>query len=461
MPLNRLILVLLLLLLPLTAGAEEVTSSEVAPVEEAAPSEAATDEAEASAPVPVYVPSPLVVTDWTGGVVEARTGYVHPFISITEYYTDNLFETDTDTEEEFFTVISPGVWVALPASKQPFLRLSTLNTAPGGLDASRLSTVTNRRFQAYALYRADIREHSSFSEENKVDQRGEGLLRYKFRGGLSLQLDDIYELNQDPYSSGISQDRQLDEYMSNLAHLQIEYPVGPRLTIRGDYSHYLLDYDADRNSFRERDDDAFSAYLLYRMLPKTSLLLQYEHIDIDYDQDILADSTERHYYAGLQWDMTAKSRGRFMLGYGEKDFAAEAGSDQDDLLGEIQLDHRFTPKTSVYLRATRKTNESDIPNVENIMTHRTQLGYRQRLAAKLRASIDLFYLRDSYRGEITIDGQTDERKDDYYGAGLALGYTPLRWLNLTLGYRFTERASNFSRFDYQSNTFYLTLAAAM
>jgi len=236
MTLNRLILVLLLLLLPLTAGAEEAGSAEVE-TSEVASDEAATGEAEPSAPVPVYVPSPLVVTDWTGEVVEVRTGYVHPFISVTEYYTDNLFETDTDKEEEFFTVISPGIWVALPASKQPFLRLSTLNTAPGGLDASRLSTVTSRGFHAYALYRADIREHSSFPEENKVDQRGEGLLRYKFRGGLSLQLDDIYELNQDPYSSGISQDRQLDEYMSNLAHLQIEYPVGPKLTIRGDYSH--------------------------------------------------------------------------------------------------------------------------------------------------------------------------------------------------------------------------------
>jgi hypothetical protein len=197
------------------------------------------------------------------------------------------------------------------------------------------------------------------------------------------------------------------------------------------------------------------------MLPKTSVYLLYEHIDIDYDQDILADSTERHYYLGLQWDMTAKSRGRFMLGYGEKDFNADAVSDQDDLLGEIQLDHRFSPKTSVYLRATRKTNESDIPGVKNILTHRAQLGLRQRLTAKLRGSIDLYYLRDSYRGEITVDNLRGERTDDYYGAGVALGYAPLRWLNLALGYRFSERDSNFSRFNYQSNTVYLTLAAAM
>ena len=47
-----------------------------------------------SSPPPVYVPAPLSVTDWTGGVVEARTGYVHPFATVTEYYTDNLFNTN-------------------------------------------------------------------------------------------------------------------------------------------------------------------------------------------------------------------------------------------------------------------------------------------------------------------------------------------------------------------------------
>jgi len=409
----------------------------------------------------VYVPSPLSVTDWNRGVIETRTGYIHPFINVTEYYTDNLFHTDSDEEDAFYTVISPGIWVALPRSKEPFLRLSTLNTAPGGLDASRLSTNTSRRLQAYALYRADIREYSDFSEENRVDQRGEGLLRYNFRGGLSLQLDDIYEMNQDPYSTGLSQNRQLDKFQSNLLHLQIDYSVGPKLSLRGEYSRYRLDYDSSRNAFRERYDDAFSIYFFYRMLPKTSVYLLYDYIDIDYDWDILGDSTEQHYYLGLQWDMTAKSTGRIMVGYGEKDFDAGTGSDQDDLLGEIQVDHRFTKKTSAYLRATRKTNETDTPGVKNILSYRTQLGFRQRVTAKLRGSIDLFYLRDSYQGDITIEGQTDERVDDYYGAGLALGYAPLRWLNLTLGYRFTERDSNFSRFDYQSNTVYLTLAAAM
>lgn len=455
MSLNRLVLVMQLLMLPLTAGAEEVATSEgVSEV-------IVTNAPESSTPWSVYVPAPLIVTDWSKEVVEARTGYLHPFITVTEYYTDNLFNTDINKEDEFYAVISPGIWAALPASKQPFLRLSTLNTAPGGLDASRLGTETDRRFQSYALYRADIREHSRFPEENRVDQRGEVLLRHNFRGGLSLQLDDIYEINQDPYSTGISQGRQLDQFQSNLLHLQIDYSVGPRLTLRGDYSRYLLDYDEVRNAFRERDDDAFSAYLFYRMLPKTSVYLLYEHIEIDYDWDILADSTEHHYYTGLQWDMTAKSRGRFMLGYGEKDFAADAGSNQNDLLGEIQLDHRFTPKTSVYLRATRKTNESDIPGVKNILTHRAQFGFSQRLTARLRATIDLFYLRDSYRGELIIDNLSGERVDDYYGAGLALGYAPLRWLNLTLGYRFSERGSNFSRFDYQNNTVFLTLAAAL
>lgn len=441
---------LLLLLLPLTAQAEDVATAELA-VEQIAPTE----------PTAIYVPQPLGITDWGKEAVTTRSGYVHPYLTVTGNYTDNLFNSENNKESEFYTVISPGIWFALPASKQPFLRLNTLNTAPGGLDASRMGAKYDRRLQAYAHYRADIREHSDFSEENRVDQRGEVLFRYNFRGGLSLQVDDIYEQNQDPYSTGDSQGREIDKFQSNLLHLQIDYEIGPRLMARGDYSRYMLDYSNVGNAFRERDDDAFSLYLFYRMLPKTSVFLLYEHIEIDYDWDILPDSKEQHYYGGLQWDMTAKSSGRFMLGYGEKDMSGSDDGNDGELLGEIQLDHRFTPKTAAYLRATRRTNETDVEGANYIVTHRVQLGVRQRLTAKLRGSCDFFYLRDSYQGTVIIDNLQAKRVDDYYGAGLALGYAPLRWMNITIGYRYKERTSNFSQYDYQSNTFYLTLAAAI
>lgn len=450
MPVYRFVLMLLFLLLPLTVNAEEAETAEPA-----------TGQVEAPAELSLYVPQPLGITDWSNEVLTSKAGYVHPFLTITEYYTDNLFNTDSNKESEFYTVFSPGVWFALPASRQPFLRLNTLNTAPGGLDVSRLNMEYERRLQAYALYRADIREYGEHSEENRVDHRGEALLRYNFRGGLSLQIDDIYEKNQDPYSTGAAQERELDQFQSNLAHLQIDYAIGPRLQIRGDYSYYLLDYSDVRNAFRERDDNAFALSLFYRLLPKTSAILLYEHIDIDYDWDILIDSKESHYYAGFEWDMTAKSRGRFMLGYGEKDFSAGNDSNEGELLGEIQLDHRFSRKTAAFLQATRKTNESDIEGVAYIVTHRVQLGLRHRMTARLRGSCDFFYLRDSYQGTITIDNLQGDRVDDYYGAGLAVAYAPLRWLNLTLGYRYRDRSSNFTQYDYQSNTVYLTLAAAL
>jgi len=449
MPANRLVLMFLILLLPLIAHAEEVATAELE-----------TGQIEAVEQSAVYVPQPLGITDWGKEAVTTRSGYVHPYLTVTGNYTDNLFNSESDKESEFYTVISPGIWFALPASKQPFLRLNTLNTAPGGLDASRMTPQYDRRLQAYANYRADIREHSDFSEENRIDQRGEVLFRYNFRGGLSLQVDDIYEKNQDPYSTGDSQDRQIDKFQSNLLHLQIDYEIGPRLMARGDYSRYMLDYSNVRNAFRERDDDAFSFYVFYRMLPKTSVFLLYEHIEIDYDWDILSDSTEQNYYAGLQWDMTTKSSGRFMLGYGDKDLSASS-SNEGEFLGEIQFDHRFTRKTAAYLRATRKTNETDVEGADYILTYRVQLGLRQRLTAKLRGSFDFFYLRDSYEGTVTIDNLQGDRVDEYYGGGVALGYSPLRWLNLTLGYRYKERSSNFSQYDYQSNTVYLTIAAAM
>jgi hypothetical protein len=53
------------------------------------------------------------------------------------------------------------------------------------------------------------------------------------------------------------------------------------------------------------------------------------------------------------------------------------------------------------------------------------------------------------------------RQDNFYGGGLALGYNPLRWLNVDIGYRYLERESNFSTLSYRNNTAFLRVTAAL
>lgn len=388
--------------------------------------------------------------------------YIHPFLSLGEYYTDNLFNDAVNKESDFVTVITPGIWFALPASRQMLMDVETLNTAPGGFELTRFDTEIPRRMQAYGLYRANINRHNDFSQENTVNHRGEGMLQYNLRGGLSLELLDIYEVEQDPYGTGSSQ--SLDEYKSNVVSVTGGYRITQKTRVRADVYWYSLSYDANANRFRDRDDKGVSLFAFHQVLPKTSAFLEFEFIDINYDRNFLGDSQEQHYFAGLLLDATEKTKIRGKLGYGVKSFSGTGATidDSRDFIGEVKLDYSFTPKTSLALTATRAISETDILGLSDVLTHRVGIVYSQRITAKVRAIADLDYLRNSYRGgDVIIGLLAGKRVDDYLGAGISLGFSLRDWLNLSAGYKYTERDSNFDLYDYKTNTFFMTLTAAL
>lgn len=395
----------------------------------------------------------------TGGTAReifgGRRGYFHPFLAVGEYYTDNLFN-NRDRQSDTFTLITPGIWLALPASRQQLLQVTTLDSAPGGLEVGRFQIETARRFQGYALYRANIERHNRFSQEDSVYQRGEGLLNVNFRGGLSIQLFDVYEKDHDPYGTGTSV--QLDKFRSNLVNLSIGYRLSPKTQMRLDYSNFSLQFNAARNDFRNRDDNMVSAYLFYRILPKTSLLLEYDFIDIDYETDVLNDSKEHHFLAGFLWKITGKTRAQIKMGVNKREFD-DTDQDLETFLAELRLDYLISPKTSIYLTGTRKPIETDIQGSRDILSYRIRAGYLQKFNAKLNGTANLYYIRNHYNG---IAGtQNLERKDNYYGAGLGVGYALNSWFNMGLQYDYIQRDSDSDSFDYRTNTVFLRLTAAI
>jgi polysaccharide biosynthesis protein VpsM len=380
-------------------------------------------------------------------------GYIHPFLSISERYTDNLYKTSNDKKSDYITTISPGLWLALPGARQPLLQLATSSSSPGGVAISRFETETKRPLQAYGLYRAGIEQLHNNRSDNLVTHRAEGMVQYNLRGGLSLGVLDIYERDHDAYETGLNR-TEINAFRSNLVNSILTYKISPKFKLRGDYSYYTLKYEADRNAFRERADNGFALYAFYKVLPKTSVFVEYEFVDIDYDLDTLSDSKEYHYFTGLDWNMTGKSKGRIKVGYGVKDFDRKGVDNRDDLILEAQVDHRFTSKASMFVKVSRRTEETDLATTQDMLSDNLQVGYTQNLTDKIAASIKAAFSHNSYDKDLTIDNKTAKRSDDYYSGNLALGYTPQEWLNLGVGYAYSDRNSNFATFDYKSHTVY-------
>jgi hypothetical protein len=285
----------------------------------------------------------------------------------------------------------------------------------------------------------------------------DGLFQYNFRGGLSIDVIDQFQESHDIRGTGIS--TELDKYSTNLTNLMITYDLSEKFRLRGEYSNFLVDYSDSRNDFRDRVDNGLSGYLFYKVLPKTSFFVEYEFLDVNYDQDTIPDSKEHHFFGGIQWDITAKSKGRFKAGYGEKNFSG--GGDSNDLIFEVQLDHQFTTKTSLKLAATRKTNETTISVTDYLLSTALRAEYLQRVTGKITGSLGLGYRNDSYKGEITIGGVTDKRDDDIYNASLAFQYEFKDWLKADLGYIYTKRDSNFPEFDYTNNTLFFRITGSL
>lgn len=388
-----------------------------------------------------------------------RGGIIHPFLAVTEYYTDNVFYTRDNRKSDFATILSPGIWLALPHVYEKLLKIDTSNISPGGFSLSKPQEEDFKRYQLYLFYNADIERFSKYSSEDTVSHRAEGSLQYNLRGGLSLEVIDQFIASHDARGTGIT--TELDKFRSNLASITTSYEVSERFKLRVDYTNFFLDYTADRNNFRDRDDNALSGYVFYKVQPKTSLFLQYEFLDITYREDNSFDSREHHWFGGVQWNVTAKSKGSVKAGYGIKDFAHSSSGSSNDFILEAQMDYQFTPKTSVILKASRKTNETNIENTDFILSNTMEVQYLQKLTGKIMADIKFAYSNDTYKEDLTFDGVTKRLEDNYYLGVFALQYKFKEWLQLDLGYVYDRRDSNFADFDYTNNTAFLRVTGSL
>ena len=395
----------------------------------------------------------------TTNLFGGRTGYIHPFLSLSGFYTSNLFRTAGNEQSDLYAVITPGIWLALPARNQRMPEIGTSNIAPGGLSLSRLTAARERRVQAYALYQANIFKYDQYQDEDRVDHRLQGMLKLSARSGLSLEIVDVFERNSDPYGTGGKAAGTLDTFDANLFNAILVSRLSPKMLLRAEYGHYTLNYADASNLYRDRNDNSYSGYLFFQTTPKTALFIQGEYITIDYDEASKVDTRHNNYYVGMQMQTSANTRGRVKVGYGMQDYGSV---ESNDFLAEGQLDYFFSPKTSFYVQGTRRILETDQIGARGILSHRALLGYRQRMTARVSGDASLFFNRNDYNGTVTIGNRiASNYYHDEYGGRATLGFSPLTWIDLRLGYEYRARDSNFNSEDYRNSTIFLQASAAL
>ena len=393
-------------------------------------------------------------SDGVGGEVFGRkSGIIHPFLSVSETYTDNLTNSTTNEESDYITIFSPGISLAIPGTGRTDVRISSATGAPGGLSVSRQKLATEKRFQAFLTYNPEIKQYKDNSEEDFTGQRVTGAFQYKAPGGLTIDIAEKYLHAQEMWGeTGNATDHAT--YDDNLTHAIVEFAFSPKFSITAGGSYHSLGYKHGVSKYRDRDDSTYFGAFNYHVSPKTKLFLEYKRIDVSYVESISEsrDSSENFVSAGFSWDITAKSTGTCKFGYVDKDFEDASRDDPSTWSGEIDLTHMFTSRTMLMASAFRGYFESNLQTADYYTTNRFDLSFSQDFTRKLGANILLSYQNDDYDG-VSIDNDT-------YKVRPGLTFSPYRWLTCQLAYCYTKRNSDQKTWEYTTNEYTLSISAS-
>ncbi len=332
---------------------------------------------------------------------------VNPSLALTERFTDNVFNTNSDTKSDFSTVISPGVEIIFPRAK--------------------------KKYELKLLYQADLERFNKYTSENANNHKAAAKFDIKFPGGLELYANDEFNRTHDLRGTNITP--ELAFYKSNLATASAAYNLSERFKLRVDYTNFILNYEDESNKFRNRTDNGVMGYVYYRFLPRTSAFIEYDFLTIDYVYSDDLDSREHHFYGGITWDITGKTKGTVKGGYGIKDFQNSALSGYRGSIMEVAIDHNFTSRNSLKIKGTRSTEETNIVGSNFYVTTGLSLEYLHKFTGKITGKAYASYEKDSYRGQM-------ERKDDVWEGALGIIYQIRRWLRTEAQYSYTSVVSH-------------------
>lgn len=353
------------------------------------------------------------------GPVEA-----HPYLSLRETYSDNIYLTPDNKKHDFITSINPGLFLQIPFGR---------NVVSIGGD-----TIVNM----YAIN----------SSENRTDWTFYGTGDFYFGSRFNLKVSDNYTDGHETRSQSSTND--VDRFQDNIALASMTYILANVSKVQLDYSRTYLKYKI--NGFRSRNEDLASAYLYYRILPKTSAFVEYEFKNVSFMENAsVLDNNVQSGLLGVTWELSERSKGTIKGGYLFKNFDHQSQGSVDDFAASVDISHYFSDNNFIKLFGARTVNESSLQDtrysvstgVDGEFTHR----FLDRLSATAKGSYSKERFSDIAPGDLVI------RKDEIILAGASLQYTFRRWLESSLEYYWRKKNSNINTFDSTENNVSLTI----
>jgi polysaccharide biosynthesis protein VpsM len=386
-------------------------------------------------------------TAWPAGNLRLGSLAIYPSVSVTATQDDNVCRTETeecfidenengfiDPDEvkagrDFIMIYSPGLLLVLPI----------------------------RDHELQAEYRGVFARHSDLESEDYEDHTARGSLAFHFPRGLSIRAEESWIDGHD--QRGTAQNVDLDFFKKNTATASVQFPLGSRFGLRIDYTNFFVDFEEDRNDFRNRTDNTVGGAVFFQVGPKTSMLAEYSNTAVVFDEDadpssgLNRDSDVQRILGGISYEITAKSKGTVKTGFEQKKFDEDAREDFSGGVISIELDHELTPRTEIHAEAERGSRESNLESEDYYVITGGGVHVVHSFTGKLAGVAGASLGRERYPDKSGVEGRTDDTRRFRLG----LDYWIQKWLNTEVRYEHASRSSNNSKLDFKDNLYSASL----
>lgn len=369
---------------------------------------------------------------------------VYPSIGERVEFDDNIFQVSgkglingrrEEKQSDIINIITPGLYLDLPFEGGDFI--------PG------------KKHNINLDWHSDFKNYEDNAKQNQQNHFLVFNGSFEFPGGFEIKLQDIY--SDDTGTLGSETD-QLHPNTSNTGKITVNMPdYFTNFDAEISYEHYDMEYDESALRRANRFRQEFTLKVPYKIAPKIKIFSEYTYGFIEYDASNIADAmSDSHYnkiFAGIEWDITGKTKGTAKFGFKTEDYDNAEKDDTKSFIAQIGATVDLTKRTQLSINAGRETKQSEFTansnsfdrNFANFNISRQAWKH---LLVKLDGSFDL----QLYHGS--------ERKDHMYEYGLSTQYEINKWLNANFEYSLKDRRSNFELQSDRINTISIGIAAA-
>lgn len=360
-----------------------------------------------------------------------------PTLQVSESYDDNIRAVERNEESSWVTTIAPTFTLGAEGRKSAYQ--VSYNAVSDIFHSNQKDNNTDHHFTADAGF--------EFNDRNRLE----------LNAGYH-EIEDTVSLDQQTVLG-----QQVENDMYNTKNVGGMYTFGAQsaraqIDFGADYNELRYDNDSrlpngDRlNADKERDATALRSTFYYRVAPKTKVLLEGRHTDYDYVSNTDLNSTNIGLLTGVTWEATAKTTGTAKFGREKKDF--DDSSIGEKSTGMWEVGATWAPRTysSFSLNTRRGFDEGD-SGASTIKTQSTTLSWDHNWAERLSSNVSYTRSDQEY--------QDIQREDTLDVFGIGLTYEMRRWLDIGIGYKYSENDSDAANESYERNIYALSFTASL